>query len=347
MIEIREERELDAAAWKETLDKLGLTEKLQNAKSIVLKPNFAAGTKANPKRHICTDIAFIRNVAELCRNMNPEARIVVAEGDSTGDGFAYLKFEHFGLPGSVDPDGKLGVETLDLSRDRLQYVEDKRFLYFRETENLWLSEGLLNADFVISLSNLKTHTVTLYTGACKNLFGTLPASNKSVYHPYIHQVVHDLTLAIKPDLSVVDAFYGMEKNGPVAGKDVDGGFRVFSDSPLEADYYGAGCIGVKPNQVAYLTMLSKDLGAPKVDAKLLAKYRFKARYPERFVRISNAIGLWIQRRGAALADIGHRVHIARTPGLFIIAVIKPLLVKIFGVKKLQAMKDKKKGAKRS
>lgn len=341
MIEIRQERTLDAQVWKETLEKLGLFEKLQNAKTVVLKPNFAAGTKVSPERHVCTNLEFIGNVAALCREVNPTARIFVAEGDSTGDGFAYLKFEHFGLPASVDPNGANGVETLDLSRDKLQHVEDKRLLYFNQTENLWLSEQLLNADFVVSLSNLKTHTVTLYTGACKNLFGTLPASNKSVYHPHIHQVVHDVTLAIKPDLNVVDAFYGMEKNGPVGGNDVDGGFRIFSDSALEADCYGAAAIGIKPNQVPYLKMLAKDLGMPKIDQELVKKYRFKAAYPTKFVRFSNAIGLWVQRQGGAIAHAGHRVHIARNPVLFAYALFRPLIVKVVGLKKIKSMKGKK------
>ena len=342
MIEFCEERTVGLETWKAMIERLGLTQKLESARTIVLKPNFAAGTKVAAKRHVCADLAFIQNVAELCRRSNPAARILVAEGDSTGDGFAYLKFEHFGLPGSVDPDGSIGVETLDLSRDRLKFVEDERFLYFKEGENLWLSETLLDADFTISLSNLKTHTVTLYTGACKNLFGALPASNKSVYHPFIHQVVHDVTLAVSPDLSVVDAFYGMEKNGPVAGRDVDGGFRVFSNDPVEADYYGASAAGVPPRKVAYLTMLAKDLGAPKVDAALVKKHAFKVRYPDKFVRFSNAVGLWVQRRGEALAATGHRVHIARNPWLFLIALVRPLLVRIFGLKRLKSMKNRDK-----
>lgn len=345
MIEFSKERTLSFASWEALIDKLGLKQKLTSAKTIVLKPNLAAGAKAEPERHICADMAFIRNIAELCRRSNPSARIFVAEGDSTGVGFAYMKFEHFGLPGVVDPEGQTRVETLDLSRDRLKLVEDPRFLYFKDTESLWASERLLDADFVVSLSNLKTHTVTLYTGACKNLFGALPASNKSVYHPYIHQVVHDITLAVQPDLNVVDAFYCMEKNGPVGGIDVDRGFRIFSNDPLEADVYGAKCACIAPSKVKYLTLLAKDLGRPKIDEKLVAEYAFKAKLPDRFVRFSNAVGLWIQRRGTKLAATGHRVHIARTPVLMAIAFAKPLLVKIFGLKKLKRMKEKKNAGK--
>lgn len=343
MIEFCEDRVVNADRWEEIIEKLGLLQKLKSAKTIAIKPNLAAGTKADPKRHVCTDMAFIKNVAELCRGMNPEARIFVAEGDSTGDGFAYLKFEHFDLPRVADPDGSVGLETLDLSRDRLKQIEDPRFLYFGKGENLWLAESLVDADFSISLSNLKTHSVTLYTGACKNLFGALPASVKSVYHPYIHEVVHDLTLALAPDLNIVDAFYAMEKNGPVGGLDVDGGVRLFSADALEADYYGAMIAGIAPRNVAYLNMLARDLGTPNVDADLVRKYAFNVKTPDSFLRFCNAIGLWVQRAGSGIAATGDRVHIARTPARVVIAVLRPLLIKIFGLKKLKSMKNKVEG----
>jgi len=339
MVELCGMREINTQTWDSIMEKLGLRNKLKSAETIVIKPNLAAGTKADPLKHICTDMSFLKNIVDLCHKSNPTAKIYICEGDSTGDGFAYLKFEHFGLPGVVDPDGSTGVEVLDLSRDRLRQLKDDRFLYFTGKNSLWLSERLCDADFKISLSNLKTHSVTLYTGACKNLFGCLPASVKSVYHPFIHQVVHDVTLAIQPDLNIIDAFYAMEKNGPVAGRDIDGGVRIFGNDAFEADCYGAGLIGIAKRQVKYLRYLQKSRPLVETDKSLTEKYAFTAKRPDKWLTINNSIGLWVQRRGIGLADAGDRIHIAKTPLRFIIAIVRPLLVKIFGIKKLKSMKN--------
>jgi len=340
MVYFNEKRELNYQDWLEILGNLGLFDKLYRAHSIVIKPNLAAGTKADPLSHVCTDILFIKNVVELCRSVNPSASIFICEGDSTGDGFAYLKFQHFGLPSTIDPSDELGVKLLDLSRDRLKKIEDKRFLYFGQDNNLWLSKQLCDSDFVISLSNLKTHTITHYTGACKNLFGCLPASVKNVYHPNIHEVVHDLTIAIHPDLNVVDAFYAMGGNGPVGGYDIDGGFRIFSDNAYEADCYGAGLIGMNVSKVKYLKELRWNYGSVNLEKVLIDKYYLNIKYPGTWVIINNCIGLWIQRIGMTISSAGDRIHIAKNPVRAIISLFRPFLIQIFGRDKLKTLKNK-------
>jgi len=338
MVYFSEHEELNIQEWNSILKSLGLFEKLINAKSIAIKPNLAAGAKADPKSHVCTDMVFLKNIINLCRLTNSHADIIVCEGDSTGNGFAYLKFSHFNLPNIVDPDGAIGVQLLDLSRDRLTKIDDDRFLYFGHEQNLWLSEIFCNSDFTISLSNLKTHSVTLYTGACKNLFGCLPASVKSVYHPYIHKVVHDLTLAIQPDLNVVDAFYAMEKNGPVAGNDINGNVRIFGNNAYETDCYGARLIGIKESNVKYLKYLKKHCLPFTIDKELIRKYSFIAKYPDKLLSFNNCIGLTIQRFGIAIASLGNRLHIAKTPLRFCIAIFRPMLFHLLGYRRLKKIK---------
>ena len=107
----------------------------------------------------------------------------------------------------------------------------------------------------MSLSNSKTHMRTGFTGACKNLFGCLPALDKSLYHPQIHKVIHDLTIAISPQLSIVDAFYAMEGNGPSEGRAIDCGYLVFSSDATEADLCASESAGLIPAQIKYLSYL--------------------------------------------------------------------------------------------
>ena len=343
MIYINKNKHISIDEWKNALAELGLLEKIKSAVSISIKPNLAAGNKAPIESHVCTDRELMRNVVELCHAINPSAIIYISESDSTGNGFAYLKFEHFGYPESIDPHHNLNAVIQDLSRTELKEIIDGRFLYFRDEKKLFLSKPFIESDFIISLSNLKTHSVTLYTGACKNLFGCLPASTKSVYHPYIHQVVHDLTLAVHPDLSIIDAFFAMERNGPVAGKDINGGLRLFSDNAYEADVYGAQLIGINPNKVKYLKLLSCIYGKLNVNQEIVSENRFTALMPGRNLRINNAIGLWIQRFGDGISHMGDRIHIARNPLRAVIAVFRPILFRVFGLGKLKKFKGKIQG----
>lgn len=340
MIYLNKERTITNEEWSKAVETLRLTEKLLAAKTVVIKPNFAAGTYVDPKTHVMTDQDLLRSTIEYVHQVNPEAIIYIAEADSTGYGYAFLKFEHLELPQSLGlTDGALAqVRLLDMSRDRLELVEDKRLARYINVDNqLWLSRTLLQADFKISLSNLKTHTVTGYTGACKNLFGCLPDFEKYHNHPYIHKTIHDLVLAIHPNLNIVDAFYGMERNGPVQGIDVDTGYRVFSNDPIEADIYAATTIGYRPKSVKYLRLLCRTMGRSfDTDAVLVKKYHKAGT----FVCVMNAIGLFIQRVGHGTETFGHRIHTCQNFFNLCITIARPILLKLFDINQLKAWKRK-------
>lgn len=342
MIYVNHNRQMKPEEWNEMLEKLGLKEKLLNASSVVIKPNFASGTQADPERHVISDLHFLAKVICCVMDMNPSVEVYIAEGDSTGYGFAYAKFEHLGLPESLGLSAEKmeRVKLLDLTRDRLQQFESKQLRYFKNVDKqLWLAGTLLNADFVISLSNLKTHSVTGYTGACKNLFGCLPAFDKSVYHTHIHKIVHDVTLAIKPELSIVDSFYGMERNGPCQGWDVDAGYRVCSESPAEADYYAAQTVGLKPFSVKYIKYLFKtEEIEERADLHTDVVWKFKK--PQIFLRVMNSIGLGFQRVGENIALFGHRIHTSYNLFILLIIIFRPLLLAVFGRERLQKIKRK-------
>lgn len=339
MIYLNKNRKIESQEWNEILNKLELREKLCAAKKVLIKPNFAAGSYVDPKNHVVSDLSFLSNIIQLLHETNPYAEIIVAEADSTGHGFAYAKFEHLGLPDSLNLPPEICVTLLDMTRDRLLEVKDERFKYYKDFDHqLWLSETLLKSDFVVSLSNLKMHTVTSYTGACKNLFGCLPDFDKSPNHTHIHTVIHDLVLAIKPTLSVVDAFYGMEGNGPVQGTDIDSGYRVFSEDPVEADVYAAYTVGLDPYNVGYLKKLCKTMNRSKLKnpPQTIRTYHKAGR----FVRVMNAVGIFIQRIGQGIAMFGHRIHVCTNFVQLCIVIIRPILLKFFDIEKLRKIKRK-------
>lgn len=341
MLYLNKNREISKKEWSDIITKLNLKDKLDEAETIVIKPNFAAGTYVDPKTHVITDMTMLKSAIEYFATINKKAIIYIAEADSTGYGFAYLKFEHLELPESLGLSEEIlnRVELLDLSRDRLQHFESEKFKrYVSIDKQLWLSETLMNADFKVNLSNLKMHAVTGYTGACKNLFGCLPDFEKYHNHPYIHEVIHDLVLAIKPDLNVVDAFYGMEENGPVQGRDIDTGYRVFSNSPIEADIYAASSVNYLPKKVKYIKLLCKtfEIDINSSRSKVIDAYK----KPGLFLRCMNSTGLKIQKIGLHLETFGHRIHSCPTPLILAITIARPMLLAVFDYEKLKTWKRK-------
>ena len=308
MIYLNENRIIRNEEWQEIITCLALKKKIDEAKAIVIKPNFTAGAYKDPQSHSISDLALLRSCILFLADENPNAVIYIAESDTTCNSFAYLKFKHLGLPESLVLPASIAerVRLLDLTRDRLVQCKDKKLRFFTTADRkLFLSQTLLEADFRVSLSNLKTHNITGYTGACKNLFGCLPDSDKSVYHPYLSKVVHDLVVAVQPDLSIVDAFYGMEKNGPIQGIDVDSGFRIISDNAIEADVYATKAVNYPTTNIGYLKLLSKTYGISlDSDTKAIKTY---AR-TDFFLRTKNTLGLAIQSCGQAIAEFGRKIY---------------------------------------
>jgi uncharacterized protein (DUF362 family) len=331
------------------IDKLGLTDKLDRANYVVIKPNFAAGHQAAFDSHIVSDITLISSIAKSILTAYPEKRVYIAESDSSENAFAFLKFENLGLPESLnlEPAMAENVRLLDLSRDRLTRVKSPKFQYFKNDDvQLWLSKTLIECDFIIDMTNLKMHTVTRFTGACKNLFGVLHESEKWIFHTHIEKVIHDLTIAVVPKLSIVDSFFGMERNGPVLGDSISGGFRVWSSSSIEADIVSCETVGIKFGKVKHLKLLAKTEGKNIAMLSLPFNKVISFRPPVLFSRVSNRAGLLIQKCGESIQILGHRVHNAYNIVGLMTAIARPVLIGIFGKERLVKIKRKLKGEKK-
>lgn len=341
------QKHLDQPYLDQVFQRLNLSRRLKSANYVVIKPNFAAGTYVKADSHVVTDLKLIGKLIEYILFVDPKKIIYIAESDSTGFGFAFLKFENLKLPESlnISKNALKHVKLLDLSRDRLLQIENNQFLYFTNFDRqLWLSEILMKSDFVIDVTNLKSHSVTGFTGACKNLFGTLYPSEKWIFHTHITEIIHDLVLAVQPSLCIVDAFYGMEYNGPVAGKKVDAGFRVWSSSAVAADIVSCHMAGFNYKKIVHLKKL---LRTTKINPqKIISESRINKdtlllfHPPTLFLRITNKIGLFLQRAGEIIQYFGHRIHVTSNLLQILVAIVRPALMAILGRERLVKIKRK-------
>lgn len=113
-----------------------------------------------------------------------------------------------------------------------------------------------NFDLVIDFAKAKTHAMMTLTGGVKNLFGLVRGSERLAWHLAVGRnfdsfadMLLDLYLLVKPQVTLLDAITGMQGNGPGSGDPVQLGFLCASDDALALDASVARILGVTDTPV--------------------------------------------------------------------------------------------------
>lgn len=121
-----------------------------------------------------------------------------------------------------------------------------------------LIKPVIEADYIINLPKLKTHAMTGYSGGIKNLFGTIPGLQKPQLHyrfPDIEafsNMLLELSLVVKPQLTVIDGICAMEGNGPTGGTPYSLGLLLASRDMYTQDFFAASIMGLDPMSIVML-----------------------------------------------------------------------------------------------
>jgi uncharacterized protein (DUF362 family)/Pyruvate/2-oxoacid:ferredoxin oxidoreductase delta subunit len=192
-------------ALRECLAPLGGMEHfVRPGMKVLLKPNLL--TAADWEQGVTTHPAIVRAVAELVQAAGGEVWI----GDSPA------------LPIKENPRvwRKSGMdEVAEATGARLLLFESVVWKQLNGND-YFIAKPVTEADLVIDLPKLKTHASTLYTGAVKNLFGTVPGKRKTEMHlrapgmPDFSRRLADILELVHPGLVIMDGVLGMEGNGP-------------------------------------------------------------------------------------------------------------------------------------
>jgi ferredoxin len=111
------------------------------------------------------------------------------------------------------------------------------------------------SEVIISVPKLKTHGFLRFTGAIKNLFGTVPGTLKPGYHVKLQTVdrfadmLLDLAGYVRPALTIMDGVVGMDGDGPSGGRPFAVHTILTSPDPVALDVAALSLVGHEPASV--------------------------------------------------------------------------------------------------
>ena len=229
---------------------------------VLLKPNLLVA--ADLERAISTHPAVVQAVVELVQDAGATALIGDSPGGPGGDGRRVWRGT--GMTGVAERVGARLVPFEGVVWKRLDGTDGPT--------DYFIARPVLETDLVINLPKLKTHMLTLFTGAVKNLFGTIPGSRKREVHcraPGVRdfsQALVDILELVRPGLTLMDGVLGQEGDGPgMGGIPHEYGCLAASTDPVALDAVITGALGYRPGEVLHLAQAEvRGLGVSNLDA---------------------------------------------------------------------------------
>lgn len=222
----------------------GFEQLIGDGQRVLLKPNLLAGE--SPNRAVTTHPEVLRAVAERFLELGVGLKV----GDSPGMGSLAAVAEKAGIAQVC--------RELSVPLARFQEAVPVEVAEAALIKRFELAQEVKEADFLVNIAKMKTHGLTILTGAVKNMFGCVVGVRKAEFHMRLQKVEHfaemllDLSLAVPPALHIVDAVDAMEGWGPRNGKPRRVGLLIAGTDPVAVDVGLALLMNVPPHQICYL-----------------------------------------------------------------------------------------------
>jgi uncharacterized protein (DUF362 family)/Pyruvate/2-oxoacid:ferredoxin oxidoreductase delta subunit len=234
-------------AVQESLDLLGgIGCYVRPGARVLIKPNLI--TVRRPDEAATTHPAVVKALVQVMQ----AAGGLVTIADSPGGPFSHKRLEEiYAASGMAQVAAETGARlNYDLTTVKLPHPEGKLL------KGVTVIKAVAEAEVIITVPKLKTHTLTGLTGAVKVAFGAVPSPLKTEYHlrlPKVgdfSQALLDICSLVNPCLTVMDAVVGMEGEGPSAGNPRPIGAILASTDSLACDVAAASLVGFDPLAVS-------------------------------------------------------------------------------------------------
>ncbi|MDI6735000.1 MAG: DUF362 domain-containing protein, partial [bacterium] len=156
----------------------GLEGIVKRGNRVLLKGNM--GAPSPPEQASTTHPILIKAMIQLVREVGG----IPIFGDSPI--IERITEETFQISGHAKIAYEEGIEITAFNRNGFEKVEIHSG---KQVKEVYFSKDVLDADVVISIPKLKTHILTYYTGAIKNMFGALQKESRMNIHKSLIKVM--------------------------------------------------------------------------------------------------------------------------------------------------------------
>jgi len=210
---------------------------------VLVKPNLL--TDREPAQAVTTHPALVRLVIRRLKAAG--AQVTVGDSPASAANLACV-WERSGI-GAVCAEE--GVPLIALEQAGAETFTRGGFTFP-------IARPVLEADRIVNLPKVKSHSLTLLTAAVKNIYGTIPGYAKTTLHrqypkPEVFgRLVRTLWSVMPPCWTLADAVVGMEGQGPANGRPIPLGFLAAAEDPFALDRVLCAMLHIDPSRVPYL-----------------------------------------------------------------------------------------------
>jgi uncharacterized protein (DUF362 family)/Pyruvate/2-oxoacid:ferredoxin oxidoreductase delta subunit len=230
----------------------GLEDLVRPGDKVLIKPNLLGAHEV--EKRVTTDPSVVRAVARMVLDLRGRPFI--------SDSPALTTFSRAAAKTGITQVAKeLGIEAKAFSEPSNVTPPEPRV-----HSNLEIAREALEADAVINLPKLKTHSQMLLTLGVKNIFGTVLGKRKAEWHFVagadrlaFASMMLDVYRSVAPGLTIMDGVWGMEGHGPSNGQPKHIGLMAASRDALALDMAVCELLGV-PLQRFPLAMAAEERG---------------------------------------------------------------------------------------
>jgi uncharacterized protein (DUF362 family)/NAD-dependent dihydropyrimidine dehydrogenase PreA subunit len=220
----------------------GIQKYIKNGERVLLKTNLL--TPSRPEKAVVTHPAVINAVAQAILKIGGIPYI----GDSPSGQFTKRRLEKiYAKAGLKDLANNLGIElNYDTGSQKIVIPQGKKL------KKTILCNFVLNADKIIALPKIKTHSYMIMTLATKIMYGVIPGLTKARYHSMFIKraafadMLLDVLSVRKPDLIIMDGIVGMQGDGPSGGTPVNLEVLIASEDAVAMDLAVCTMLGIEP-----------------------------------------------------------------------------------------------------
>jgi uncharacterized protein (DUF362 family) len=212
---------------------------IEKGSTVAIKPNLGIQEK-----EACTDFEFVSWLIDYVAEFSPR-KIMVVESDTdlrriwdTYDAFGY---------------SSLDAELINTSETQCTTTYPENTTFFKS----FPYPNILKESVLISFAKLKTHILTVYTGAVKNQYGLIPFPDKRIFHKFLDKVITDANIVFPCCYYLLDGFYAMEGQGPLEGNMVELDLLLAGTDPVAVDHCACRAVGIDPETISHVVLAQK------------------------------------------------------------------------------------------